>query len=117
MALDEWSVAPDTSSAAATSVTFVADNVGEKPHELVVVRGDDVDALPVDEQGALDEEALDKEALVGEIEPFPAGEDCPGTFEMPAGRYVLLCTIVEEEDGQVESHLALGMHTSFEVTR
>lgn len=114
--LDEWSVTPDTPATAAGTITFAADNGGEEPHELVVVQADGVASLPVDDRGALDEAALDEGALIGEIEAFPAGERCPGTFELDAGSYVLLCNIVEEEGGEVESHLALGMHTPFEVT-
>ena len=38
------------------------------------------------------------------------------TLDLEAGDYVLLCNIVEEEeDGEVESHFAEGMHTTFTV--
>ena len=37
------------------------------------------------------------------------------TANLEAGSYVLLCNIVEEEDGETESHYAEGMHTSFTV--
>ncbi|MBW3578139.1 MAG: hypothetical protein KY462_10455 [Actinobacteria bacterium] len=114
--LDEWSVTPATATTPAGTVTFLADNVGDEPHELVVVEADDVASLPVDASGALDEAALEEGALVGEIEAFPAGERCPGTFQLSAGSYVLLCNLVEEENGEVESHLALGMHSPLEVT-
>jgi hypothetical protein len=116
VALDEWSIEAASESAPAGATTIVADNVGEEPHEIVVVRGDDPGALPTDEAGALDEDALSDGALLGEIEPFDAGTKCPGNFELEAGSYVLLCNIVEEEDGQTESHLAEGMVTTLTVT-
>jgi hypothetical protein len=111
VALDEWTVVPETSSIGAGAVNFVADNVGEEPHELVVVRGDSIADLPRTDDGGLDEAALGDDVL-GEIEPFPAGEDCNGVFDMTPGSYVLLCAIVEtESDGTVESHLSEGMAT------
>jgi hypothetical protein len=101
--------------AGAGNVAFAIDNAGEEPHEFVVVQGDSIEDLPTDDDGALDEGALDSGALIGEVEPFPGGESCEGTFELEAGDYVLLCNIVEEEDGEVESHLAEGMATTFSV--
>lgn len=116
--LDEWTIAPDKSQVGAGVVTFAADNVGEEPHEIVVVKAESPDALPVDEEtGAMDEEALAPEALIGEIEAFPAGEMCTGSFDLPAATYVLVWDIVESEpDGNVESHLDKGMATAFIVS-
>lgn len=115
--LDEWSVAPETQELTAGEVTFVADNVGEEPHELVVVRADSVDALPVDEHGVLDEGGLPEGDFLGEIEPFPSGASCAGEFTLEAGTYVLLCNIAEtEQSGELESHLAEGMATTITVT-
>ena len=113
--LDEWSVTPDTDGVAAGSINFAADNIGEDAHELVVVEGDDPDALPLGENGAVDEEALPEGAFIGEIEAFPSGEICDGVFELAAGDYVLFCNIVEVEDGVVENHFELGMKTVFSV--
>jgi hypothetical protein len=114
--LTEYSITLDAESAPAGYVAFEADNVGAEPHELVVARfdGDPAD-LPTDDDGAVDESALADAAVIGEIEPFPAGEVCSGAFELEAGSYALFCNIVEEEDGEVESHYAEGMHTGFTV--
>ncbi|MDP8962034.1 MAG: hypothetical protein M3N32_10530 [Actinomycetota bacterium] len=112
--LDEWSVqAPER--VAAGRVTFTAQNAGEEPHELVIVRADDPGALPVDEQGAVDEEKLPPDALVGEIEAFPSGESCQGTFDLPPGEYVLFCNIVEQHEGEQLVHYQLGMRTKLTV--
>ena len=114
--LAEFSFDLSTDSVAAGTIGFVAENVGEEPHELVVVKDVPVAELPLDDNGGLDEEALPDGALIGEIEAFPAGETCDGTFELTAGDYTLVCNITETEDGEVENHLHEGMATAFTVT-
>jgi hypothetical protein len=114
--LDEWVIDAGMPSAPAGRIGFVNENVGEEPHELVVVRGMSPTDLPLDSDGALDETALPDGALIGEVEAFPSGETCDGVFELAADDYTLLCNIVEtEENGKVESHLAEGMVTTFTV--
>ena len=93
-----------------------ADNGGDEPHELVVVRADGVGAIPTNDDGSVDEEAIPAEDLIGEVEPFPAGETCTGVFDLAPGDYVLFCAIVETEpDGTVEDHFANGMATTISV--
>lgn len=107
--LDEWSVsAPDT--IAAGTVDFEATNVGDEPHELVIVRAESLDDLPRDADGEPDEDAVAEEDFIGEIEPFPAGETCNGVFDLDPGNYVLYCAIVEEHDGEPVSHFQNGMN-------
>ena len=112
--LDEFSIEP-SGTAPAGAVGFELENVGEEPHEMVVVAGDSVEALPTDDDGALVEAELADGVLIGEVEPFPGGGSCSGVFDLAPGDYVLLCNIVEEEDGETESHLAEGMATTFTV--
>jgi hypothetical protein len=112
--LDEWSVTPEVDTTAPGSVRVVAANEGEEPHELVVVRA----ASPADltvEAGQVDEGALAEGDFLGEIEAFPAGESCEGTFDLTPGSYVLFCNIVEQEDGELESHFELGMQATLLV--
>lgn len=110
--LDEWSVQTPQPSIGAGRVTFNAENTGEHPHELVIVRAaGDPGALPVDEEGAVDEAKLPPDAVIGEIEAFPAGTNCQGTFELPPGEYVLLCNVVEQHGGERQVHYGLGMRT------
>jgi hypothetical protein len=108
----EWSVTSAPTSAPAGEIYFLASNEGKDPHELVVVKsGLDPAELPV-EDGAVVEDELD---FRGEIEGFASGTQASGVFDLEAGRYVLFCTIVEEENGELESHYELGMHTGFRV--
>ena len=115
--LDEFSIESDTSEVAAGSVHFAVDNAGEEPHELVIVKGVAVDrpahrCRRRPRRGRAPRTARS----IGEVESFPAGETCDGTFELDAGDYTLICNLVEEEDGAMEAHLAEGMVTTLTVT-
>jgi hypothetical protein len=113
--LTEWSVdAPD--SVAAGTIAIDAVNNGTEPHEVVIVQGDSYESLPRGEHGEVLEDELAEGALIGEIEAFPAGETCTGVFDLTPGTYVLICNIVEEEDGETVSHPAEGMVTTITVT-
>jgi uncharacterized cupredoxin-like copper-binding protein len=115
--LQEFAVLPDTLSVPAGSVTFNATNVGPMdPHELVVVRTDiPAGELPTREDGSFDEDAEGVEVL-GEIEEFDVGLTQSLTLDLEPGKYALLCNLVEQEDGETESHYQLGMWVDFEVT-
>ncbi|MGH9005987.1 MAG: hypothetical protein ACRDYV_22915, partial [Acidimicrobiia bacterium] len=54
----EWKIALGVAKAGPGIVTFLAENTGEEPHELLVVKGESADALPKDADGALDEAML-----------------------------------------------------------
>ncbi len=113
--LSEWKIIPDVAQVAPGIVSFLAENTGKDPHELVIVKGDSAEALPKGADGGMDEEKLPAGALVGEIEPMDPAQLCRGNFTMTAGSYVLLCNIVEEEGGEHEAHFAEGMYTDFTV--
>lgn len=112
--LGEWFVRASTATVKAGKVTFEARNLGpEDPHELVIVRTDlPADQLPMSEEGGIDE---DKVEVVDEIEPFGLNETGAVSLSLPKGKYVLLCNIVETEDGERESHYAKGMYLAFTV--
>jgi len=115
--LQEWAVLPDVQSVPAGSVTFNATNVGPMdPHELVVARTDiPAGELPTREDGSFDEDAEGVE-VIGEIEEFDVGLTQSMTLDLEAGSYVLLCNLVEEEEGEIEAHYSLGMWVPFEVS-
>jgi hypothetical protein len=106
LTLREWVIEVD-GEASAGSVAFEATNDGTTEHEVVVVRAGSPDALPTDDDGALDEDALPDGALVGEISPFPAGQTCASAFAFDAGSYVLLCNL--------PGHFSAGMAASIDV--
>jgi hypothetical protein len=114
--LQEFSVLPAPASAPAGQVTFEAKNTGPKdPHELVVIKTDlEPGALPTTPKGGVDEEGAGIEAL-GEIEEFKVGQTQSKAFDLKAGSYVLICNVVEEEEGKTEAHYQLGMRTAFTV--
>ena len=113
--LTEWRVEVDPASVPPGKTTFRVNNEGREVHELVVVKGDRPEALPV-KDGAVDEDALPPGALIGEVEGLKSGGVCPGTFDLQPGQYVLFCNIVEKEkNGRLESHYERGMRTAFTV--
>jgi hypothetical protein len=115
--LSEFIVEPDPTSVPAGALTFVADNQGGEVHELVVARAESAEALPTDDDGAVDEAGLEEGALIGEIEDVAAQTQDSVDLTLDAGSYVLFCNITEEEDdGTIESHFAEGMHAAFTVT-
>jgi hypothetical protein len=112
--LKEWSITPEVSQIESGKVRFVVANDGSEPHELVIIRSDlSPDALPVVD-GKVDEERVD---IINEIEPFAAGTTERKTVDLKAGKYVLICNIVERVPGEsVESHYEKGMRAAFLVT-
>jgi hypothetical protein len=116
LTLGEFTIKPSAQPKAGV-ISFKAENAGKENHEVVIVKGDKAEALPKDADGGLDEEKLPEGALIGEIEGFPGGQVCSGTFNLAAGKYVLLCNIVETEpNGEKEAHFKEGMHTPFVVS-
>ena len=114
--LDEFTITLDTRSVAAGKVHFALTNSGKEPHEFVVIRGVAADELPLDDDGSLAESKLPEGVLIGEVEPFPGGDTCDGTFELAAGDYTLVCNIVEEHDGETVAHVQKGMVTTLTVS-
>jgi hypothetical protein len=113
--LEEWKVIPRMSETAAGNVAFKLRNAGQESHEMMVVRADSVESLPVDRDGAFDEEAVAPGSVIGEVESFPAGESCEGTFNLTPATYILLCNRLEQHDGRTVSHFKEGMSAKFTV--
>jgi hypothetical protein len=114
--LSEWIVEPDPTSEDGGEVEFVGDNKGGETHELVVVRAESADALPTDDDGAVDEAQLPEDALIGEIEDIETDSSKSVKLDLDPGSYVLFCNVTEELDnGEIESHFAEGMHADFEA--
>jgi len=114
--LAEFSITADPDTAAAGTVTFDVSNLGEEAHEFMVI---DTDLAP-DELPALDDGSVDESqvTVVDEIEEteLAAGSSADLDVDLEAGDYVLICNLVEEHEGQTESHYEEGMFSVFEVT-
>jgi uncharacterized cupredoxin-like copper-binding protein len=113
--LSEFIVQPDPESVDSGEVTFAIDNQGGETHEFLVVEADSAEDLPVDDDGAFDEAAFGEENVLDEVEDVESGDEAELTLDLEAGNYVLLCNLVEEEDDEVESHFAEGMHADITV--
>lgn len=98
----------DTEAVDAGTLRFEVTNAGQEPHEVLIVRADGPDALPSAASGGVDESAIEEGLVVGEIGTFPAGETCPGVFDLIPGDYVLLCNVVEAAEGENVSHVERG---------
>jgi uncharacterized cupredoxin-like copper-binding protein len=114
--LQEFSVGAEPAAVSAGSVTFDVTNDGPNDvHEFVVIATElSLTDLPTAEDGSVDEDGEGIE-VVNELEEIPVGETETLTVDLDAGPYVLICNIVEEEDGEVESHYQEGMRASFTV--
>lgn len=114
--LQEWAVVPDEASVAAGEVTFAIENTGQETHEFVVIKTDlEALDLPTEEDGSVSETGEGME-VVDEAEEIPAGETVELAVSLEPGHYVLLCNILEEEEGgELESHFQMGMRTDFTV--
>ena len=105
--LGEYFIKVDKTEVPAGKVRFVAKNVGQMEHELIVLRTDlPADRLPYNEAEQTAEEEQAGEVL-GEIEPedLPPGKTAEMTLDLTAGHYVLLCNI--------PTHYKLGMYLDF----
>ena len=88
------------SRASAGTIDFVVRNGGKEDHEFVIV--------PV-EGGRYG-------LPIGEIEAFAPGEMRAMRAELRPGQYALVCLMVSVADDEPQSHMALGMRATFEVT-
>ena len=112
--LQEWAVVVSETSVAAGEVTFAITNEGpEDIHEFVIFRTDlDVNDLPTDEDGVVDESAEGME-VVDEVEDVPVGDSIDLTVTLEPGSYALVCNIFDDEG---EAHYQMGMRTAFTAT-
>jgi uncharacterized cupredoxin-like copper-binding protein len=112
--VQEWSINPSVNSVKAGSITFNVQNIGPKEeHEFVVLKTDlAFDQLPRLADGAVDESAAVLTSP-GEIEGMGAGEHKSGTLDLLPGKYLFICNLIDQGEGQVHVHFREGMHTAF----
>jgi len=115
--LRSFQIGLDRSSAPRGTVIFRAHNAGtDDIHEFLVIRTDRApNALPTEDNGSYEENGPGTQ-LIDEIEEVAPGETQELSLDLTEGNYVLICNMVHvEDDGSVEVHYALGMHTAFRV--
>jgi uncharacterized cupredoxin-like copper-binding protein len=104
----DFSIALDSSSASAGSVTFDVTNQGPSTHEFVVFKTDLApDALPLTNDGLVDEKGKGLTAI-DEIEDISAGSSQSLTAKLDAGSYVVICNL--------PGHYQQGMHAPLTVS-
>ena len=115
--LKEWAVEPSVDTLPEGPIVFNTKNEGpDEDHELVVIRTDFApDALPTKGNGSVDQggSGLDVKGEVRKIEP---NDDNSGSYTLDPGKYVLICNLVSDVDGQDTAHYAKGMYAAFTVT-
>ena len=112
--LDEFSIALDGEPSSG-EVTFKIENTGKETHEFVVFRTNlSLTALPTADDGSVDEEG-DGIELVDEAEDIAAGDSADLKVNLDAGSYVVVCNVVEKDDGKTESHYQKGMRAAVTV--
>lgn len=111
--LTEYTINADRSSAKAGEVTFELQNIGGFVHEFVVIKTDlALTDLPTADDGSVNEEAPGME-VVDEVEDIPAGGKETLKVDLQAGKYVLVCNVVEASQG---AHYKHGMRLAFTVS-
>jgi len=107
--LVEYQVKPNVDSVPSGTVTFEARNIGGAEHALHVIKTDLApDALPVNADGSVDEEAAGV-TMAGHVTGIQPQQE--------PGAYVLVCNVVQETaGGESISHYKQGMHVAFTIT-
>ncbi len=106
--LDEYSItAPPAVTAGVNRI--VVKNFGSDPHEIVITQLDSLDDLDP-AGGAVDIDALPNKVF--RVQEFPGNTICEGTFELPAGRYVVFSNLPAEGG----SDYSRGMASTFVVS-
>ena len=112
----EFNITLDRASAPRGTVIFHVNNAGQDTHEFLVIRTDRApNALPTEADGSYQENGAGTQ-LLDEIEEIPPGATRDLTLDLTEGNHVIICNMVmTEDDGTVEVHYQLGMHTAFRV--
>jgi uncharacterized cupredoxin-like copper-binding protein len=105
---DDFTITLDPTTATAGEVTFDIQNDAGQTHEFVVFQTDlDEDALPVGDDGDVDEEG-EGVTPVDEVEDIAGGSSASLTVNLDAGSYVVICNL--------PAHYGQGMHAALTVS-
>lgn len=115
--LDEYQISPEEDELTRGPARFLAHNDGDESHQLLVLAARSVEALPLDDKGSVDEDALEEEErILAEVEEIAPGETCALEVDLEPGAYVLLCNIRERGDDGVVNHFLQGMRARVKVS-
>lgn len=104
---DEYSITPPDEISAGVN-RIVVKNFGEEPHEIVITQAASADDLPIS-GGSVDLEAWPGKLY--RVQEFAGNTICEGTFDLPAGDYVVFSNLEGSQGGDFE----LGMVAAFTV--
>ncbi len=115
--LREWAITTDVSSLPHGDIEFNIKNEGpDLKHEMKIIRTDVApDKLPTKDDGSVNEDAAGIEVLK-RVQGIETGDNDSRTFTLEAGKYVLVCNLVTDQNGQQTSHYAKGLRAAFTVT-
>jgi uncharacterized cupredoxin-like copper-binding protein len=110
-ALTTYKIVLSKNSASAGDIVFhVHNDATDLKHEFVIFKTDlPEDQLPVNDEGAVDEEGAGV-THIDEVE-VEAGQSADLAVNLAPGNYVLICNINDNN----EMHYAHGMHVTFTV--
>ena len=107
--LGEYYIKLDKTSVPAGKVTFAVSNVGKMEHELIIIQTDlAADKLPMGRDGDPTRVDEDKVSTSGEVADIPSARTKSGTFDLKAGKYLLICNKA--------GHFPAGQWIAFKVT-
>jgi plastocyanin len=96
--MSEFAFTPKDITAPAGRLVITAPNVGQVPHELVLLKTNrDAGSFPV-KDGRMSEEGPGVESA-GEISETPAGKTGRHAFDLKPGNYAMVCNIVGHYSG------------------
>ena len=110
--LDEWSLKVEPGQVRSGRVRFEIDAIGEQRHDLALMLAKRVEDIPRTPEGKLD---LTANRPIDEITAFEPGHYSATSPNLPAGQYLLLCTLTSDVNGQPVEHVAQGMWTKLTV--
>lgn len=109
VSLANWSVKPAATSTKAGTVTFRALHAMDHSGGMETAgQIHDMDVARKNADGSFTQ--------VGKVADIKMGQYKDLTLNLTAGEYELQCNVVEQVNGKLTSHYALGMHTAFTVT-
>jgi uncharacterized cupredoxin-like copper-binding protein len=111
--MDEFSFDLDAGELAPGKVAFAVDNVGEQPHEAILISlDDDVDL----DAAIMSVEPPEGVEVIGGVELEPGeSSDMVLAEELEAGRYALICFLPDTDDSEGTPHAFLGMIEDFRI--